>query len=209
MAIADGRLTLRNNYDNQIYCYGKGPSAITVSAPQTIPALGSSIMVTGTVTDQSPSGRHNVAGSLDFALKGTPAISDADQEAWMEHLFQGNTLPPNAKGVPVSLDTIDPNGNLVHIGDATSDMNGNYGLPYTPEIPGTYQIIATFKGSNAYGPSTATTYLSVTEAAPTPSMQPAVALPPTEMYILGIGVAIIIAVAIVGAVLALIIRKRP
>ena len=209
MAIADGRLTLRNNYDNQIYCYGKGPSAITVSAPQIIPALGSSIMVTGTVTDQSPSGRHNVAGSLDFALKGTPAISDADQEAWMEHLFQGNTLPPNAKGVPVSLDTVDPNGNLVHIGDTTSDMNGNYGFAYTPEVPGTYQIIATFKGSNAYGPSTATTYLSVTEASPTPSMQPAVALPPTEMYILGIGVAIIIAVAIVGAVLALMIKKRP
>ena len=126
---------------------GRGPSATTVSAPQTIPALGASIMIPGTVTDQSPSGRHNVVGSLDFALKGTPAISDADQEAWMEHMFQGNTLPANAKGVPVSLDTIDPNGNLVHIGNTTSDMHGNYGLAFTPEVPGTYQIIATFAGS--------------------------------------------------------------
>ena len=62
-------------------------------------------MIQGTVTDQSPSGRHNVVGSLDFSLKGTPAISDADQEAWMEHLFQGNTKPANAKGVPVTLDS--------------------------------------------------------------------------------------------------------
>ena len=72
--------------------------------------------------------------------------------------------PTNAKGVPVSLDTIDPNGNLVHIGDVTSDINGNYGFAYTPEVPGTYQIIATFAGSSAYYGSTATTYLTVGEA---------------------------------------------
>ena len=53
--------------------------------------------------------------------------------------------------------------------------NGNYGLLFTPEIPGTYQIIATFDGSN-YGTSTATTYMAVGEApattpAPTPQAQ--------------------------------------
>ena len=76
-------------------------------------------------------------------------------------MFQGNTKPANAKGVAVTLDTIDPNGNLVHIGTTTSDMNGNYGFAYTPEVPGTYQIIATFAGSSAYGPSSGTTYLAV------------------------------------------------
>ena len=149
--------------------HGRGPSATTVSAPQAIPALGASIMIQGTVTDQSPSGRHNVAGSLDFSLKGTPAISDADQEAWMEHLFQGNTIPANAKGVEVTLEAIDPNGNLVSIGTTTSDMNGNYGFAYTPEVPGTYQIIATFAGSAAYGPSSGTTYLAVGNEAATPA----------------------------------------
>jgi hypothetical protein len=208
MAIADGTLTVRNNYDNQIYCFGKGPSAITVSAPQTVQSLGSGVLITGTVTDQSPSGRHNVAGSLDFSLKGTPAISDADQEAWMEHLFQGNTLPANAKGVGVSLDTIDPNGNLVHISDVTSDINGNFGYTYTPEVPGTYQIIANFKGSNAYGPSSSTTYLSVIDQVPTSTILPETAIPDNTSTIIGAAVAIIIAIAIVGVILLLAIRKR-
>ena len=207
--VADGRLVFLNSIDNQIYCYGRGPSATTVSAPQAIPALGSSIMIQGTVTDQSPSGRHNVVGSLDFALKGTPAISDADQEAWMEHLFQGNTKPANAKGVAVSLDTVDPNGNLVHIGNATSDMDGNYGLAFTPEIPGTYQIIATFAGSNAYGPSSGTSYLAVgNEVAPTPApTQPAQSM--ADLYIIPATVGIIIAIVAIGLVIILVLRKRP
>jgi hypothetical protein len=60
----------------------------------------------------------------------------------MEYMFHQKSMPTNATGVIVSLDTIDPNGNLIHIGDATSDSSGNYGLSYTPEVPGTYQIIA-------------------------------------------------------------------
>ena len=102
----------------------------------------------------------------------------------MEYMFHQQPKPANAKGVPVSLDTIDPNGNLVHIGNTTSDISGNYALPYTPEIPGTYQIIAMFAGSKSYGPSTATTYLTIGEAPLTPTPQPAVAQSPVEMYIL-------------------------
>ena len=87
-------------------------------------------------------------------------------------------------------------------------MNGNYGFKYTPNVPGTYQIIATFAGSNAYGPSSSTTYLAVGEAAPTASPYPEIELPPTEMYIVGGVVAIIIAIA-VGALIMLMLRKRP
>ena len=52
-------------------------------------------------------------------------------------------------------------------------MNGNFALPYTPEVPGNYQIFANFAGSKSYGPSSATTYLQLTmkpaaTAAPTP-----------------------------------------
>ena len=53
-ALADGYLVTANQYDNNIYCIGIGPSATTVSAPQTVITLGSSVMITGTITDQSP-----------------------------------------------------------------------------------------------------------------------------------------------------------
>jgi hypothetical protein len=207
--VADGRLVYLNSVDNQIYCFGRGPSATTVSAPQIVPTLGSSVMVTGTVTDQSPSGRHNVVGSLDFSLKGTPAISDADMEAWMEYKFQGNTMPANAKGVPVTLDAIDPNGNMVPIGNTTSDMNGNFGIAYTPEIPGTYQIIATFAGSEAYGPSFGTTYLAVGNEATTPSPAATAAPSVADLYFVPATIGTILAVVVIGLVIILTLRKRP
>jgi hypothetical protein len=207
VVISEGRIIYLDNHDNQIYCLGKGPSGTTVSAPQLVPSLGSSVMITGTVTDQSPSGRHNVAGDLDFALKGTPAISDEDQSAWMEYMFQQRPIPTNAKGVEVTLDAIDPNNNYVHIGTTTSDIHGNYGFAWTPDVPGTYQIIATFAGSASYGPSSASTYLAVGEAPPTPAQpEPAAPLPPFEMYTLYATIAMIIAVAIATL---LILRKRP
>jgi outer membrane protein assembly factor BamB len=209
LRLADGILTAWNYYDGQIYAFGKGPSATTVSAPQNVQALGSSITITGTVTDDTPTGRRNINNELQFALKGTPAISDADMQAWMEYKFMGQGMPANAKGVPVSLDTIDPNGNLIHIGDVTSDINGNYGFAYTPEVPGTYQIIATFAGSSAYYRSTATTYLTAGEALTQPTEQPLVASPPTEMYFAISTAAIIAAIAIIGAIIILVLRKRP
>jgi outer membrane protein assembly factor BamB len=205
VAISDGILVAGSSVDNNIYAYGKGPSATTVSAPQTVPSLGSSVMITGTVTDQSPSGRRNTNDLLDFTLKGTPAISDEDMSAWMEYKFMQQAKPADAKGVEVSLDTIDPNGNYVHIATVTSDINGNYGYSYTPDVPGTYQIIATFAGSKSYGPSSATTYLDVVEA-PTATAPPEYPQPidPT-MTIVYAAIAIIIAVAIVGILL---LRKK-
>jgi outer membrane protein assembly factor BamB len=211
VAMADGIVVGLNFFDNELYAFGKGPSATTVSAPQTIPALGASIMITGSVTDQTNTGRRTANDAFEFSLKGTPAISDASMSAWMEYMFMQQAMPTNATGVPVSLDTVDPNGNYFHIGDVTSDMNGNYGLPFTPEVPGMYQIIATFAGSNAYGPSSATTYLAVGEAAATPAPT---ATPLTleavnaanMMNTLVATIAIIVAIAIVGILL---LRKKP
>ncbi|MCW3996828.1 MAG: PQQ-like beta-propeller repeat protein [Candidatus Bathyarchaeota archaeon] len=203
--LADERLLVLDSHDQQIYCYGRGSSATTVSAPQTIPALGSSVMITGTVTDDSPYGRRDINGNIDKALKGTPAISDKDMDAWMEYMFRGRPKPTNAQGVDVELHAIDPNGNWISIGTTTSDIYGNYGIAYTPEVPGTYQIIAEFKGSNAYGPSSASTYLAIGNEAPTQAPYPVTAIPPTETYILGIGIAIIIAIAISTL---LILRKK-
>jgi hypothetical protein len=53
---------------------------------------------------------------------------------------------------------------LKHIGAATSNINGNYGYAFTPDVLSTYQIIARFAGSESYGASFSTTYLAVGEA---------------------------------------------
>ena len=104
-----------------------------------------------------------------------------------------------------------PTATTYPIGTTTSDINGNYGLPFTPEIPGTYQIIATFDGSTSYGSSSATTYMGVTDAgpttAPTAAPQPNLVTTSDLMTYMAAGViAIIIAIVIVGLFT---IRKRP
>jgi len=195
MVEAEGFLTYYNYYDNQIYCIGKGPSATTVEAPMAAITAGDSVVIRGTVTDQS-------AGA-----KGTPAIADASMGQWMEYLYMQKPRPTNATGVEVTLDAVDPNGNWVHIGTTTSDTSGTFGYAWTtPNVPGKYTIIATFAGSESYWSSYAETYTAVSEApAATPAPEKLV-LPPTETYIIGATIAIIIAIAIVGI---LILRKRP
>jgi hypothetical protein len=208
MQMADGKVVGLNYFDNEIYCFGPGSSATTVSAPQTVPTLGSSVMITGTVTDQTSTGRRNINDMFDFTLKGTPAISDEDMGAWMEYLFMDQGRPANAKGVEVTLDTLDPNGNFVHIGTVTSDMTGAYGCLFTPEVPGTYQIIATFAGSKSYGASYAQTYLSVGEAPPA-TAPPEYPQPiDNTMTIVGTGIAIIIAMVIAVVLAAIWIRRK-
>ncbi len=208
--ISDSRILYLDNHDNQIYCLGRGPSATTVSAPQLAPILGAPVTITGTVTDQSPSGRHNINGDLDTALKGTPAIGDASMDAWMEYMFHDRPKPTNATGVPVTLTAIDPNGNLVNIGNTTSDSSGNYGLSYTPEVPGIYQIVATFAGSNSYGPSSSTTYLTVANEPTTSTPAPTtLTQSAADMYIVPGIVAIIVVIIIVGIANILLLRKRP
>jgi hypothetical protein len=126
----------------------------------------------------------------------------------MEHLYQQQPLPTNAKGVEVIVEVFDPNSNYHEVGRATSDATGFYKLAFTPEVTGEYTIVARFAGSDSYWPSFAETGLSVAEsAAPTTSPTPAPASM-AEAYILGFGIAIIIAIVIVGIVLALMLRKR-
>ncbi|MCW4044193.1 MAG: PQQ-binding-like beta-propeller repeat protein [Candidatus Bathyarchaeota archaeon] len=194
-AIADGYLVALNGYDNQIYCFGKGPSATTVTASPKVSVHGNSVVIEGTVTDQTPS----------TEAKGTPAISDEYMDDWMAYLYMQQGIPANAKGVDVSLDALDPNGNFVHIGTATSDMSGNYGLAFVPEVPGFYTIMATFAGSKSYYPSYAETFINVDEAPP--ATAPPVYPQPYDYtwHFIGTAIAIIIAVAV--AVIVLIKKK--
>jgi hypothetical protein len=173
--IADGRLVVLDSFDNQIYCYGKGPSATTIYIQNDVVTEGNTVLLKGTVTDQSPSGKLNTNYDLNMPLKDTPAISDADMEAWMEYLFQQRPIPQDATGVPVHLTAIDPNGNYQDIGTTTSDIAGNYALSWTPPVPGTYQATATFEGSASYGSSFGTTYFTVT---PKTAASPELTTPP-------------------------------
>jgi hypothetical protein len=206
--IADGRLLVADIQDCSIYCFGPGSSKTTVSAPQIVPALGSSVTITGTVTDNTDSGRHNTNGELDFSLKGTPAISDADMDAWMEYMYHQRPMPKDAKGVEVVLETFDPNGNFYEIGNTTSDVTGAYACLFTPEVPGMYQIIATFKGSGAYSGSFAQTYLSVGEAPQTTPTAPPPEPSMADLYFVPGIIGVIIAIVAVGLVLLLVLRKR-
>jgi outer membrane protein assembly factor BamB len=192
-AIADGIITYLNAYDNQIYAIGRGPSATTVRAEPKVIVEGSSVIIDGTVTDQSP------------GAKDTPAISDEDMDEWMKYQYMQFPIPTNAQGVEVTLDTIDPNGNFIHIGTATSDMSGFYSYMFTPDISGKYTIIATFAGSESYFSSYAETSIGVEEA-PAPPLEPTpTPAPMTDTYLAGSTIAII---AAIGIAVFLLLRRK-
>ena len=207
-----------NDYDNVMYVYSKGPSATTISAPDTVVPKGTAVLIKGTVTDQSP------------GAPGTPAISDVDQEKWMEFLYMKQAKPTNLNGVPVHLTATDPNGNFQDLGVVNSDMSGLYSALWTPPVEGKYTVTATFAGSESYGSSQASTAFGVgaaqvvpivtsspiVTATPnptaiqtnTPSPSPSVQPPGSEMPIttlIAIGAAVIIIVVVAAA---LVLRRR-
>jgi len=162
-SIADGILVAGNSYDGLIYAVGKGPSKMTVTAPDVGIKLGDSLVIRGTVLDQSP-------GQPD-----TPCVSDESMGAWMGYIHQNKAMPSDATGVEIIIDVLDSNGNYRNIGTATSDLGGNFGFSWTPDIPGDYTVIATFGGTNSYGSSFATTYFTVD-----PATTPATPIEPDE-----------------------------
>ncbi|HLN89875.1 MAG TPA: Ig-like domain repeat protein, partial [Candidatus Binatia bacterium] len=102
------------------------------------------------------------------------------------------------------------NGNFRSVGTATTDSQGMYTLTWTPDIPGDFKVIATFAGTNGYWPSNSEASFTVSEAHPTtaPTAPPNQLV--SEQYFIPAVVGIIVAIAIVGAVLALLmLRKRP
>lgn len=195
-AIADGYVTFDSRYDGYMYVFGKGKSSTTVSSTQTAITIGQSIMISGTVLDQSP-------GQI-----GTPCVSRESMGPWMEYLHMQASIPANVIGVPVSIDAVDPNGNAIHIATVTSDMSGLFKKLWTPEVSGEYTITATFKGDDSYGSSWAETTVGVVnapQASATSSATP-ITMPPYETYTVGSAIAVIIAIAIVGL---LVLKKKP
>jgi hypothetical protein len=206
--IAYGKVVALNAYDNQLYCWGKGPSAITVQAPAIGVTTETPITITGSIMDVSP-GINQLLVKSNFA-NGLPCVSDDSESAFMEAVYQQQQMPNNVTGVPITINVLDANNNFRTIGTATSDGTGHFGLTWTPDIPGNFEVIASFQGSNSYYPSSSITYFSAslpaTTTAPTVTAQINVATTSDLMlYIVGAAIAIIIVMAI-G--FAFVLRKK-
>ena len=218
-AVADGYLTASNTYDGYMYVFGKGKSQTTVTAPDTAVPKGTGVLIHGTVMDMSPGDQgsiQNPTARLDSPSKpGTvPCVSAASMETQMEYLYMQHPIDglyhnETIAGVPVAITAIDASGNVIDIGTTTS--NGYYGtfsLAWTPPSEGVYTIMASFAGDDSYGSSTAATAVSVGPApseAPTATPTAPINMPPFEIYTVGTGIAVIIAIALA----VLILRKRP
>jgi hypothetical protein len=205
--LGDSVIAMYNTYDQLVFAIGKGPSAMTVEAPNVAVQTSTPFVIRGTVTDVSP-GTQDDTMKLRFPY-GVPAISDASVGEWMKYVYAQFPLPTNVTGVNVSIDAVDPNNNFVHLGDATTDYKGSFGCTINTTIAGNYKIIASFGGSNSYYPSFAESFMTVTEqpapaATPTPLNVNDV-IQPLVTYLVVATIAIIIAIAIVGILL---LRKR-
>jgi hypothetical protein len=198
-AIADGYLTAADSRDGYMYVFGQGTSATTVTAPDVELPLGKGITIKGTVLDQSP------------AQLGTPCVSKDSMTTQMDYLHlqypQGGIWQNiTIMGVPVSLTAIDENGGVTDIGVVTT--NGYYGTfskAWVPPAEGTYQIIASFAGDESYGSSAAATAISVGPAEQQIQIPEQIIPPDYTWTIVGMGLVILIAVALVGV---LSLRKR-
>jgi outer membrane protein assembly factor BamB len=200
--ISDGYVTATDSYTGTMYVFGKGQSAATVEGPMTAITLGQSLMIKGSVLDLSP------------AQAGTACVSKDSMTTQMEYLHLQRPIGglwgnETMIGVPVSLDTVDSNGNPLHIATVTTEgYSGTFGYMWKPEMSGTYQITASFAGDDSYGSSLATTTVGVTDAAATSTpvpTQPAAAVPPFETYFAITAIVIILAIAVATVLL---LRKR-
>jgi hypothetical protein len=208
-AVAYGIMTTFNAYDGQIYAYGQGPSRTTVSAPDVGVTTATPITITGSVTDVS-AGASQEAVAANFP-NGLPCVSDASMTQFMEAIYEQQPMPTNITGVSVTLSVTDSNGNHYNIGTTTTNAMGTYGLTWTPIIPGSYTLTATFAGTQAYYGSAATTYFYASSPAPTaaPTAPPPSGLASTGTVELGIAAVIIVIIICVAVLAVLMLRKRP
>jgi hypothetical protein len=198
-AIADGYLVATGWADGYTYFIGKGKSATTVDGPKTAVALGQSVVITGTVLDQSP------------AQPGTPCVSKESMKTQMDYLHM--QLPIDGiwhkdiiTGVPVTLTAIGSDGSVVDIGSVTTDgYYGSFGKEWTPPKQDTYEIIAAFAGDESYASSGASTTVSVGPAVEQIQIPEQIVPQDYTWTIVGMGIAVMAVVAIVGL---LIYRKK-
>jgi len=207
-AIADGNIVICNEYDNNVYCIGKGPTVTSLNAINSA-TVGNNVVIQGSVVDTSP-GTKNRAPAQMYP-HGVPAVADASQGQWMEYLYEQQAKPTNATGVPVSIDAIDANGNYQHIASVTTGTDGKFTYAWSPpNVPGQYSITASFAGSNSYWASSdvTSTYIQSAQATNAPAATPAQTV--ADMYFVPAIAGLFVLIIIVAIVLAmLMLRKRP
>ena len=206
-AMADGYSNWFNGYDNQIYTVGRGPSTMTVSAPNLAASSSQPVVISGSVLDIS-AGSKQTEQAARFP-NGIPLANDMIMGEWMGYVYQQKPMPTNFLGVTVEISVVDANGNFRSIGTTTTDAKGQYSLVWTPDISGNNQVVATFAGTNAYWPSSATTAFNVMAEHPTATPAPTQAPSNVEMYFVPAIAGLFVFVAIIGVVIILVLRKRP
>jgi outer membrane protein assembly factor BamB len=192
--MGDSIIATMDYYDQQIYAIGKGPSAMTVSAPNVAVTAGTTSLISGTVMDVSP-GTQSDQSQLRFS-NGVPAVSDESMSEWMLYVYKQFSRPMGTIGVEVTV-FAQQGDSVIDIGKTTSDANGRFSIAWKPEagIEGEYDIYAYFSGSASYYGSFAKTEMAVSAA---PEVIPPPETPAYEWYIIGAAIAIIAVVLIVG-----------
>jgi hypothetical protein len=199
VGIGDGYLTLPDQYTGTLWSIGKGKSATTVTAPDVSVPLGTSFTIKGTVLDMSP------------AQPNTPCVSKDSMTTQMEYLHMGMPIAgiwgnESITGVPVTLAAIDANGTAIDLGSVTTNgYFGTFSKAWTPPKEGTYEIMAYFQSDDSYGSSKASTAITVGPAPATIEIPQAPTPADYTWTIIGAAIAVIIAVALVGA---MILMKR-
>jgi hypothetical protein len=161
-AIADGLVILWNSQDGKLYSIGKGPTTTTVTGAPKVSQLGSTVLLEGNVLDISAGSQED--GVVERFPNGIPCAADEYMDDWMSYVYMQQNCPTDFMGVTVRITAYDPNGNFKDYGVTVTDMNGNFGFPFVPEIEGTYWITAIFEGTESYWRSEASTYITVDPA---------------------------------------------
>jgi len=205
-AIADGYAVTWNGYDNSIYSIGQGPSATTVTAPDVGLPFGTPVVIQGTVMDVSP-GTKQTEQAADFP-NGVPVASDSIMQQWMGYVYQQQPLPTNFAGVQVNIAVVDSNNNYYSIGNATTTSSGTYSLTWTPIVPGSYSVIATFEGTHAYWPSFDQTAFTVMKAPTATAAPTATPTSVADLYFVPSIVGLFVLIIVVAIVLALLMLRK-
>ena len=206
-AIADGCLVYLNAYDMQIYCIGKGPTALTIEAPMTAITQEQSLVIRGTITDIA-AGTTQDEQAARFP-NGVPCVSDESQSIWMDYVYMQKPRPTNATGVPVTLSVIDANGNYREIGATNSNTDGFFTFNWKPDIEGQYTVYASFAGSESYWPSHAVSSFVVDPSPATPVPTEPLPQSMADLYFIPAIVSLFAVIIVVGLLIILMLRKRP
>ena len=221
--IGDSVIATLDTYDQRVYAVGKGPSATTASAPSINVAFNATVTIEGSVMDVSP-------GTADIALStyrntvnkttwdsvmqlrfpnGVPAVSEESMSDWMKYVYKNLPYPDDVVGVEVVVNVLDANGNYYEVGRAVTDANGVYRCDFVPLIPGDYVVTAVFEGSASYFGSSAETTIVVDEELP-PTTEPTTSANESvaDIYFIPAVTGIIVAIVVIGVVLALLILKK-